>query len=50
MRDMAHHLTLEHLEAIDMALHRAVAPRQSNAGLDGIIIFPEPFGKALKRI
>src|SRR5688572_27221813 len=46
----AEHLALEHLEAIDVAFYRAVAPRQGDASLDGIIIFPQPFRKALKRI
>src|SRR5438876_9682022 len=42
----AKHLALQHFEAIDMALHRAIGPRERHAGFDGRIVVPEPGGKA----
>ena len=44
----AKHLALEHLEAIDMALDRAIGPGHGHTRFDGVIVLVEPFGKALQ--
>jgi len=44
----AKHLALEHLEAIDMALDRAIGPGHGHPSFDGVIVLVEPFGKALQ--
>src|SRR5215475_12445068 len=46
----AEHLALEHLQPIDVTLDRAITPRQRDAGFDGVVIFPQPFRKPLKRL
>src|SRR6266403_1962439 len=46
----AEHLALEHLQPIDVTLDRAITPRQSDAGFDGVVIVPQPFRKPLKRL
>src|SRR5438132_14425990 len=39
------HLALEHLQAVDVAFDWAIAPRQPEAGFDGLIIRAEPHRK-----
>jgi hypothetical protein len=41
------HLALEHLEAIDMPLHRARTLREGHTSFDGVVVLLEPLGKAL---
>jgi hypothetical protein len=42
------HVALEHLQPVDLAVNRSLIPRQGHGGLDGGIVRPEPFGKALE--
>ena len=44
----AKHLALEHLQAIDMALHGACAPGESDACFDRLVVVVEPLRKALQ--
>jgi hypothetical protein len=46
----AEHLTLEHLETIDMPLHRTGTPGQGHAGFDRVIVFAELLGEALQSL
>jgi len=45
----AKHLALAHLQAIDLALHRPMTPRQGHPSLHGLIVVTKPWGEALKR-
>jgi hypothetical protein len=42
----AKHLALQHLQTIDLAFNRSLAPRQRHRRLDGGYVCVEPFGKA----
>src|SRR4029453_12740031 len=42
----AKHLPLQHFEAVDVPLDRAIGPRQGHARFDGRIVVAEPTGKA----
>jgi hypothetical protein len=42
----ANQLAFQHLQAVDLALDRALPPRQRDGGLDGGQVRPEPFGNA----
>src|SRR5262245_15531246 len=42
----AQHLTLEHLQAIDLAFNRPLTPGPRHPGLHGGIIRTQPFGQA----
>jgi hypothetical protein len=43
----AKHLALQHLQAIDMALHRACTPGQCHARFDRVVVLIQPLGKTL---
>ena len=43
------HLALEHLQAVDVAFGRAMAPGQPEAGFHGLVVRAEACGKAPPR-
>jgi len=45
-RGAPEHLAREHRQAVDVAFDRAVAPRQPEAGLDGLIVRAAPYRTA----
>ena len=46
-RGPAEHLALDELQAVHVALDRAVAPRQRYPRFDRLVIVAQPVGKAL---
>ena len=50
MRDMAHHLALQHFETIDVPLDRTRTPGHSDARFDRLIVLAQPARKALQSL
>src|SRR4029434_985425 len=44
----AKHLAFEHLQAVNLALYRAVTPGQGDPGFDGLIVITDPLRKPLQ--
>jgi hypothetical protein len=40
------HRLLQHLQAVDLSLDRAVTPTQQDASFDRLIVCAQPYGKA----